>query len=150
MVCSRGQGGVRLLWSMKIFHLIAPVRTAAVRPRNVIDRLTWLWLLMCFDHWGIVTFLLKDKVYCTFRARSAGFSLSALYTFSSFYMYADMCMPFSNCCHEYTTRQDTRGHLSSCISYYSFNIIRFFFKLWENVKMCDLIWYYNVWGWRVH
>lgn len=61
MVCSRGHG-VKLLWSMKIFHLITPVRITAVRPRCLIDRLTWLWLLTCFALWEIITFPLKDKL----------------------------------------------------------------------------------------
>lgn len=42
MVCSKGQ-------KVKLFHLITPLRIAAVRKGFLIDRLTWLWLLICLS-----------------------------------------------------------------------------------------------------
>lgn len=49
--CAVGDKGVKLLWSMKIFHLITPVRLTAVRQSCLIDRLTRLWLLICWLQW---------------------------------------------------------------------------------------------------
>lgn len=71
MVCMRGLG-LKFLQSMKIFHLITPLRITVFRQCCLTDRLTWLWLTAQRET------LLQGRVYGTFSVCSALFSSSVL------------------------------------------------------------------------